>query len=262
MSFGFVITPFCPREPYEDLRTFLPSSVLLDTNLNLVIELLNPVSFTGLPACAVFVPIFQLTGICQAEQRNSLKKIFWIGSRILILVGSDMLAQGPTPLVIAVHQELRMTESQVDQILGGANALLSCDHHFSHLRRTQPLALLPANINGRPFDGVVTSWQMMLTIMAQPGNVKLVKEIDICVNARGEPIPGTFAGCTPRITPREQPDFAVAFTDSTEAGMALAHEYSHSQGLIHRDDAGALMNPALGGDNKSLSEDECKSLYP
>ena len=174
-----------------------------------------------------------------------------------------MLAQGPTTnLTFARHVDIALTESHADQIIGGANALLSCDSHYGTLARVQPILLLPAVIGGQAFDGAVTSWATMRELMQEPGNIKIVKEIDICVNANGIPIPGSFVGCVPLRTLVADPKIALAYSSNNEEGMVLAHEYSHVRGLSHRGDPGALMNPNFAADNKELSPEECNLLYP
>lgn len=153
-------------------------------------------------------------------------------------------------------------DSQSDQLFGAANALLSCDHHFARLSRSGPITVLPSVINGQVFDGIVTSWSTLTDLVGVPGNIKVVKEIDVCVNPQGIPIPGDFVGCVPVMSPRSKPNIVVAYSSTIEAGMVLAHEYCHTQGLAHRDDSGALMSPNFTGDSKALSADECKMLYP
>lgn len=198
----------------------------------------------------------------QTRSPRRLRTAGSVAARTLILVAVEALAQGPTDVSFSRYGALlTFSDNYADGLLSGSNVLLSCGDHVSRLTRRQPVASLPGSAGGPNFSGSITNWSQLQDIARQPGNVKVVAEIGICVDASGNPLPGTFAGCVPRNTPVTEPSIVLAYSgEPTSESLALAHEYGHTQGLPHSSEPLALMRAGLSRDNKNLNSAECTKL--
>ncbi len=171
---------------------------------------------------------------------------------LLIAVGSSLpfllapLAWAQINMVISRHVGVTISEQRADQIFADAHALLlkkdgtddvSCDVDF---RRSGPVS---------SFDGIgaINDTSDFAEVCAERGNVHVVREINWCM------VPGDFHGCA---STSANCMVVVRDFESLE-GILWAHEYGHTQGLHHRNNANALMYPALWDTNRRVLAWEC-----
>lgn len=99
-------------------------------------------------------------------------------------------------------------------------------------------------------NGVVNSEADYKAILALPGQVKVVNQINWC---------GAFSpniiGCAP--TPGNS--LIVVRDASGEEGILWDHEFGHTRGLVHRNEPTAMMNAVIGIDHRIINEAECKA---
>jgi hypothetical protein len=100
-------------------------------------------------------------------------------------------------------------------------------------------------------DGSIDSSAEFSALIALPGHIKVVNQINWC----GALIPNVI-GCAP--VPGNSLA-VVRFTPALE-GILWAHEYGHNKGLGHRnDDPNAVMNGTIGSTRRRVTAAECAS---
>jgi hypothetical protein len=107
---------------------------------------------------------------------------------------------------------------------------------------------IPAFATG---DGSIDSQAEFNAVIALPGHVKVVNQINWC----GALIPNVI-GCSP--TPGES-EVVTRFTAAQE-GILWLHEYGHTRGLGHRMAITAVMNPTIGINRRMVNASECTAF--
>src|SRR5262249_6043356 len=98
-------------------------------------------------------------------------------------------------------------------------------------------------------NGMINSNADFNTINGLPGRIKVVNQINVC----GATISPNIIGCAP-IPGSSQ--VVVRFT-AAEEGILWAHEYGHTRGLNHRNDATAVMNGTISPAHSMVNNQEC-----
>ena len=144
-----------------------------------------------------------------------------------------------------------LTNADADRILTDATAILWRDNGISDVACSVRL-LRNGNVtvfaNG---NGVINSQADFNAINGLPGRVKVVNQINWC----GGLIPNVI-GCAP-VPGTSQ--IVVRFTANQE-GILWAHEYGHTRGLGHRNDATAIMNGTIGVTRTDVNSNECNAF--
>jgi hypothetical protein len=100
-------------------------------------------------------------------------------------------------------------------------------------------------------NGTVNSEADYKAILALPGQVKVVNQINWC---------GAFSlniiGCAP--TPGSS--LIVVRDTPGQEGILWVHEFGHNKGLVHRSESVAMMNAVIGADHRTINEAESKAI--
>lgn len=153
-------------------------------------------------------------------------------------------------LQISRHHSVALSDARADQILNSMGTILqindgsgdvACDVAF-----TRNGAISVFNIG----NGMINSASDFTAVNSQPGNVKVVKQINWCgglsPNIIGcAPVPGTSM-------------VVVRFTTNQE-GLLWVHEFGHNKGLSHNNQQRAVMQPTINVNNKHVNQSECDS---
>lgn len=97
-------------------------------------------------------------------------------------------------------------------------------------------------------NGSIDSAAAFAALMALPGHVKAVNQINWC----GALIPGVI-GCAP--VPGNS--LAIVRFEAALEGLLWAHEMGHNRGLNHRGDPNAVMNGTIEAAHRELDAGEC-----
>ncbi|MGH9461908.1 MAG: HEAT repeat domain-containing protein [Vicinamibacteria bacterium] len=100
-------------------------------------------------------------------------------------------------------------------------------------------------------SGIINSQADFLAVLALPGYVKVVNQINWC----GGFAPGII-GCAP--VPGSSM-VVVRFRPAQE-GILWLHEFCHTKGRSHRNDENAVMFPSIGDNRRQLNAAECDAL--
>lgn len=100
-------------------------------------------------------------------------------------------------------------------------------------------------------NGAINSEADFKTLLALPGHVKIINEINWC---------GTFKpnviGCAP--TPGTS--FIAVRHHPSQEGILWNHEFGHNKGQTHREDPNAIMHEFIDLTHTHLNEAECSAL--
>ncbi len=162
----------------------------------------------------------------------------------------------PPPTTPVIHQlrvsqlaSLSLTDAGVDTILIDATTVAQTNDGPGDLAcgvgvaRTGGVATFAS-------PSIINSSADLNDVLALPGNVKVVNQINWCggfsPNIIGcAPIPGTSL-------------VVVRFTANQE-GILWLHEFGHNQGLDHRNHPNAVMNPTIAPTRRFVDATECNA---
>jgi hypothetical protein len=145
-----------------------------------------------------------------------------------------------------------LTDVDADNILrDSSNVLSSRDGAndiacLSNLFRIGPVNTFTAG------NGIINSQADFATIIALPGQVKVVNQINFC----GVMLPNII-GCAP--TPGES-QVVVRSAASSPEGILWAHEYGHTRGLPHTTGGTDVMNPTILPDHLQINNQQCTAF--
>lgn len=159
------------------------------------------------------------------------------------------------PLTVSIHAELNppLSQGDIEGILDKASDLLqnnegcSCKVGFKLSGAVTTFTSAPADI---------TNASELEQVHEVPANVKIVQSINYC--APGE---GPYFGCAWRPGGRQRT--VIISLEGISVGLgpvALAHEYGHTTGLLHRNqnDNLNLMTPCgIQAFNRQINQAEC-----
>jgi hypothetical protein len=156
------------------------------------------------------------------------------------------------PLDISRYSTTSLTEAEVDSyILPEATEVLQTNdggYDVSCPIAFQRSGAISVFTDG---DGSVDDQVELEAVMAVPGRVQAVNEINWC---GGEPAPPSTVGCGSGL------GMIVERNPSLE-GMLWAHEYGHNQYLTHHDgDPSNLMYPSLVPSARSVTQFQCDAM--
>lgn len=198
--------------------------------------------------------------LCGRERTGHFGAILLLGLGLLWWV-EPACAQGKLvshPLTISIYPALQLTQNDVETILNGASDILqgkntnitppnSCKVEFQFSAFVPFPKSAPGQIN-TPAD--------LEAVQSVPADVKIVQNINYC----DQEVQG-FYGCAWRAGGRQRTVIIDNVGISVGVGsVALAHEYGHTTGLLHRydNDDFNLMSPcALDAYNQLINQQEC-----
>ena len=162
------------------------------------------------------------------------------------------------PLTVSIHAEVNPVPRQdaIEQVLKLASDLLqqapnNCGVGFKLKGPITTFTSAPASINDAAG---------LEAVHRVPATVKIVKEINFCINGHQNGL----VGCSWR--PYNRPKTVIVTTRMLGVGIEpvlFAHEFGHVTGLLHRNDndGEALMTPCgLEAFNRHVNKDECRHL--
>lgn len=141
-----------------------------------------------------------------------------------------------------------LTNARADQILAGMGTCLqdvdstgdiACDVGFT---RNGPVTAFATG------TGVINSLADFNAVIALPGEVKVVNQINWC----GALVPNVI-GCA------NVPGNSLAvirFTPALEE-ILWAHEFGHNKGRNHRNGVNLVMHPSIAATRRAVNQDEC-----
>ena len=100
-------------------------------------------------------------------------------------------------------------------------------------------------------DGSIDSSAEFTAVLAVPGHVKVVDEINFCSEFNP-----SIIGCAP--TPGNS--LIVERFSNSQEGILWAHEYGHTRGLPHRNDSNAVMNGSIAPSRTRVNTTECEAF--
>jgi hypothetical protein len=162
------------------------------------------------------------------------------------------------PLTVSIHAEVNPapTQDAIEQVLKLASDLMqqapnNCGIGFKLKGPITTFTSAPASINDAAG---------LEAVHRVPATVKIVKEINFCINGQQNGL----VGCSWR--PYNRPKTVIVTTRMMGVGIEpvlFAHEFGHVTGLLHRNDRDgeALMTPCgLEAFNRHINKDECRHL--
>jgi len=152
-------------------------------------------------------------------------------------------------LQVSEHTSLNLTDAGTDTILTDATTVAQTTDGPGDVA-----CVVGVSRNGGlttfPAPSIINSSAELNDVLALPGNVKVVNQINWCggfaPNIIGcAPIPGTSLA-------------VVRFTANQE-GILWLHEFGHNKGLNHRNDPNAVMNPVIAPTRRFVDTTECNA---
>jgi len=152
-------------------------------------------------------------------------------------------------LQVSQHTSLNLTDAGTDTILIDATTVAQANDGPGDVACGVSVARNGGLTTFAAF-GIINSSGDLNAVLALPGNIKVVNQINWCggfsPNIIGcAPIPGTSLA-------------VVRFTASQE-GILWLHEFGHNQGLNHRNDPNAVMNPVIAPTRRFVDSTECNA---
>lgn len=153
-------------------------------------------------------------------------------------------------LRIARHESAVLGDQRADQIVADMGDVLTrvdgegdvaCEVRF---RRSGSVATFDAG------DGVVNSEADFAQVLAVPGEIKVVRQINWC---------GTFAPNIIGCAPVPGGSLAVVRFAADQEGILWVHEFGHNKGLQHRGATGAVMNAFIDVTHRRVNDAECRA---
>jgi len=151
-------------------------------------------------------------------------------------------------LQISRHTSVGLTDTRADQILADMSTVLNMNDGMGDVacnvgfERDGSLTTFSAT------GGMINSSADFDAVNGLPGNIKVVTQINWC----GSLAPGII-GCAP--VPGDS--LVVIRFGTNQEGILWLHEFGHNQGLDHRNDAGAVMQPSIGSTHRRINSSEC-----
>ena len=143
-----------------------------------------------------------------------------------------------------------LSNTEADIILDDATAILQKVDGANDVACDVTMARKGAVTEFDAGDGSIDSEQEFYDIIALPGEVKVVNQINWCGGLKP-----AVVGCAPR------PGDSLVVKRTTQEGIVWAHEFGHNQGLAHRSfPVYALMNGISNPLNRRINEDECQAF--
>jgi hypothetical protein len=155
------------------------------------------------------------------------------------------------PLRVCKHNLASITTAEADSIIHDMSGIgAQCNISFFRQGNIVPF--------GSPSNGIVNSQNDFQTICSGGGILKgIVRSVYVVVkiNWCGVLTPGII-GCanTPGVC------MVVVRYNSSMEGQLWAHEFGHSKGLPHRDDAGAVMHSIINYGGGDFNAAECQRM--
>lgn len=187
----------------------------------------------------------------------------WLASLVLIAAllvgGCAAKSPGPPPppspyhLQVSYARSLALSDTHVDKVLADAALIARTNDGRGDRECPVPLTRWGTLL---PFDGpaIINTQADLQAVLAQPGQVKVVKEIHWCGGSRAlNLLACTKIGGTSMVVAR------VSYFPRQESIVWL-HEYAHMRGLDHRNDVGAVMHATVQPSSTMLSKIECDTL--
>jgi len=152
---------------------------------------------------------------------------------------------------VARYTTSTLADTDADTIFAGARNTLSTNNGAGDV--SCDVGALARNGGVTAFtngNGIVNNQTDFNTVIGLTGYVKVVNQINWCGT-----IAPNWIGCSP--TPGTSM-VVVRYTNNQE-GILWAHEYGHTKGLGHRNDADAVMNPTIATSRTKVNQTECDS---
>ena len=188
---------------------------------------------------------------CGFRNTATISRTAWVYT----LCVADIPVLAPPPvrhnLSVARHSTTPLTSGDADRILRDGTRTAAVSDHAGdvacniELRRNGGVSVLPSG------DGSIDSSAEFSALMAMPGWVKVVNQINWCGS-----IGAGIIGCAP------VPGSSLAvvrFTPSLE-GILWLHEFGHNKGRGHRNGTQNVMHPSIGATRLGLDAAECTAL--
>jgi len=145
-------------------------------------------------------------------------------------------AQGPHLLTVGHHQDITLSDGDVDSILAEASQVLqknTCNVTFGRKGSVDTFASpnTPATIKTADERDAVHSEKF---------DVKVVKAIKFC-RRKGDAVGCSWDPPSPGQPPQHRSMIVVLQQTARLSGVVWAHEFGHRTGLWHRSEADALM---------------------
>ncbi len=164
-----------------------------------------------------------------------------------------------TDISVARHPDVSLTDAEARQIFASFSKVVNKADSAADVACIGEVAgqslpafyVLDGPVQTYTGPAVINGSADFLALLQQPGYAKVVSAINWC----GDFGPNII-GCAP--IPGNT--FVVVRHTSALEGVLWAHEFGHSTGLVHRNDAGALMRSSLGVDHRNITLAECQSL--
>ena len=149
------------------------------------------------------------------------------------------------------HENANLTNGDVDRILGDATRVLRQNNAVGDVPCGLTFTREGAVTRFTTGNGVINTRRQLARVFEVPGYVKVVNDIDFC----GETIPNVI-GCALRGIET----MVVVRVDEDLEGNLWGHEFGHTQGLEHRENVNAIMNPFLVETALGVSTPECNAF--
>ncbi len=176
---------------------------------------------------------------------------------VIVVLFLVLFMAGCTPtvtheLAIDRYTTSSLTNAQADAILADATTVLNTNDGDGDVACKVALVRDGDVSVFSTGDGSIDSSTEFSTILALPGYVAVVNQINWC----GALIPNVI-GCAP--VPGAS--MAVVRFTSSQEGILWAHEFGHTKGLGHRnDDPNAVMNGTINSSRLRITSDECSAF--
>lgn len=194
------------------------------------------------------------------------RKLLTAGSLGTVVLTASMCTSSPPPspdpcsdpdvvchsLSVSRHVNAALADARAEEILADATRVAGARDGEGDVACSVVLERGGAVTTFSQGNGIVNSASDFNAILAEPGHVKIVNQINWC----GQFQPNII-GCAP--VPGES--LAVIRFTANQEGILWLHEFGHNQGLSHRTDRNrAVMFPSIGVDHNLLNTAECSAF--
>lgn len=168
----------------------------------------------------------------------------------LLFVTVIALGQTQHQLSVSRYTTAVLTNAEADSILASATTVLKVNDGAGDVACNVTLSRNGAVGTFSQGDGSIDSPSEFTSLIALPGNIKVVIAINYC----GKFIPNVI-GCAP--VPGRS--LAVVRYTAAQEGILWAHEFGHNKGLNHRNDANAVMHETIESTHVAVNTVECNA---